>query len=321
VGAGMAEADADLQREREWINLNRVSYWKEETRKRTELLAKAKIALVGKKFQTTPLGGRPSCVEEEKALARATRRVEEAEQKTANVQVWRRRFDEEFFSYQGATSGLSQALSGDIPMALARLDKMLDALEAYAASKAPELQGSVAAGERAGLGNELGSMARAAPSGLQEAGDYRRLREQTPSASTRDAIPTAKISDDWRSAAVPEPEWPLKLERLGMPRAPVADEDKVVLSRGAAGQSRIYLERLAEVSRGDSGWYIGNVDDTATPVYDAVCVADMVAARPDIAPLLDLPAGHLIVLNGSELEAVFDARHQRLWPAGEGGTP
>jgi hypothetical protein len=324
VGAGLAEADAELQRARAWVNVEQDRYWKEEAKKRAELLAKAKIALVGKKFQTTPLGGRPSCIEEEKELARATRRVEEAERKLASVHHWRRRFDEELFSYQGVASGLNQALTADIPRAIARLDNMLAALEAYAASPTPEMQGSVAiAGEGVGMGlaPELGSMARAAPSGSEEAREYERVRERTPSRALRDTVPTAALDESWRREGGPGLTWPAEFERLGLATVPVATGDKVVLERGAAGQARIYLERLATVSAGDSGWHVGSVDDVAAPVYDAACVADVLAARPDLAPILDLPPGCLVVLDGVALGAVFDAANKRLWPGEAIGPP
>jgi len=322
VGAGLAEADADLQRERNWINLDRPTYWQAEAKKRAEALAKAKIALVGKKFQTTPLGGRPSCVEEEKELAKAMRRVEEAERKLASVRHWRRRFDEEFFSYQGVTSSLSQALVGDIPNAVARLDNMLTALEAYAASTAPELQGSLAASEAGagpGLEAETGSMARAAPSQPQDLSQYARLRALTPSVAQRDAVLLAKPPEGWRLGNGQTLTWPAELERLALPRAPVATGDKIILARAAADQQRIYLERLAVAGAGDSGWYIGSIDEVAAPVYDAVCVADLLAARPDLAPLLNMPPGCLIVLDGATVATVLDADDKRLWPEAETG--
>lgn len=321
VSAGMGEADAELQRAREWLRSERSSYWKEEGRKRGELLIKAKVALAGKKAQSTPLGGRPSCIEEEKELARAMRRVEEAERKLANVHHWRLRLDEEFFSYQTVASGLSQALAVDIPNALAQLDNMLTALEAYAATGGPEVQGSTAATgmeAAAEAGTELGSMARPAPAWPHEVGDYQRLRARTPSPALRDAAPLARLSEDWRLADGVKPTWLEVPARLGLGRVPVDAEDKIVLARGAAQQSRIYLERLAAVSAGDSGWYVGGIDDAAAGEHDAARMADVLAMRPDFAMLLELPRGFLIVLDGAELEAVLDAEDKRLWPANAG---
>jgi hypothetical protein len=319
VGAGLGEADASLQRERNWVNLAQPGYWTAEAKKRSEVLAKAKIALAGKKFETTPLGGRPSCVEEEKALARAVRRVEEAEQKLANLHHWRRRFDEEFFTYQGVASGMSQSLAADIPKALARLDNMLSALEAYAVSAAPGMQGSMAAGAAAlGQDGEAGSMARPAAPLPRELAEYKRLRTQTPPAEARDAVPISEIDENSRPADQPQPTWPTLLERLSCERVPVAAEDKVVLARGAVQAERLYLERQATAA-GESGWFVGRVDEVAAPEYDAACVADVLAVRPDLALLFELPPGYLVVLDGAELEAVLDTDDNRLWPAAQAG--
>ena len=137
VGAGLDEADGELQRAAYWVKQEQSGYWKREGDKRAEQLARAKSILARKKLQTTALGSRPSCVEEEKELTLAQRRVEEARQKVANVRRWSRRLDEETYSYQAVAGGLSQALTIEIPNALAQLDNMLIALEAYATSTAP----------------------------------------------------------------------------------------------------------------------------------------------------------------------------------------
>lgn len=137
-------AEADLQRGRTWVKTEQVNHWQAEGRKRAELLIRAKLALKEKKLTPTPLGGRQSTVEEEKALKLATRRMEEAEQKAINVKQWGRRIDEEAHNFQGWAAGMKRAVTAEIPAAIAKLDNMLAALEAYAMPAAPQLQTSVA---------------------------------------------------------------------------------------------------------------------------------------------------------------------------------
>ena len=72
------------------------------------MVTRAKIALTQKKLTKTPLGGHYSCVDEEKALQLARRRLEEAETKLANVQKWNRRLDEEVFEYKGQVQALGR---------------------------------------------------------------------------------------------------------------------------------------------------------------------------------------------------------------------
>ena len=83
VGNGLDEAETEIRRTGLWLENEQKRYWKDECRKRAELLTRAKIELKKKKLQKTPLGGRPSCVEEEKAFKLAKRRFEESEQKLA----------------------------------------------------------------------------------------------------------------------------------------------------------------------------------------------------------------------------------------------
>ena len=177
------------------------------------------------------------------------------------------------------------------------------------------MQGSLADGTApGGLGAEgpSGSMARVAPS--PEVSGWQRLRALTPSPAQRESAPRTQPVDSHPAADKREPPWAALLASLGLERVPVADEDKIVVARGAAQQSRIYLERRAATGAGDSGWYVGVVDDTAPSEYDALRVADWRAMRPDLAAVLELPTGCLLVLDGAALVAALDRADGVLWP-------
>lgn len=131
IKIALGEADAEIQRVDIWLKQDQARYWKDQLRKRTELLHRAKMALKEKKLQKTPLGGRYSCVDEEKAVAAAQRNFDEAEQKCKNVQRWIKQLDHEVFNYQGLVQGLDRAMDTDMPVALAQLDRILDSLDAY----------------------------------------------------------------------------------------------------------------------------------------------------------------------------------------------
>jgi len=151
VGVALYEAEAEMQRARHWVKLEQSNYWKKEKARRAELLTQAKNVLAMKRLQATSAASRPSCVEEQEAVALAKRRLEEAEQKLNNVHRWSGRIDEEILAYQTVASGMQQALTVEIPKALAKLDNMLASLAAYAPSGTPQAQVSaVAAGGEAG---------------------------------------------------------------------------------------------------------------------------------------------------------------------------
>jgi hypothetical protein len=317
VGAGLDEADAELQRAGNWVKHEQTAYWKRESQRRAELVVQAKSALTRKKMQKTALGSRPSCVEEEKALALALRRVEEAKQKTARVRHWTRKLDEEVYRYQAVAGGLSQSLAIDVPNALAQLDAMLTSLEAYATSIAPQLQGSESARPptESAAAAGVASMARAAPTEPGDLATYRQLRASTPPASVRASAPLVESGAEWRDYDLAASQPSANLDALNLPPAPPLPDDRIVVARGAALAPRVYMERLAATAPGDSGWCIGAVDAAAPAGYDALRVADFLAVRPDLQPVLALPPGYLVVLDGDALEVLLDANDNRLLPA------
>ena len=113
------------------------------------------LALLEKKLQTSATGGHLSCVDEEKAAAMAQRRFEEAQAKAASTTRWIRLLEERVFEYKGLLQALNHALDTDAVNALARLDRMIESLEAYIALAPP--------GEPLPSIDEMTSVARTAP--------------------------------------------------------------------------------------------------------------------------------------------------------------
>jgi hypothetical protein len=310
VKVSLDEAEAEIQRTVFWLKQEQHNHWKGQIKKRSELCAQAKSALNRKKQQKTALGSRFSYVDEEKALAAAERRLEEARQKLANVRRWSRLLDEESFSYKGVAQGMSHAVEVDVPNALTQLDNMIDAIEAYASSAAPSEQRSTVSAptsEDTAGPEQFASVARdtPAPPDIAEQA-YRQLRTRTPSRAVRDEAPITEL--EARDLIVEEPAESVReaLARLGLARMPIAADQKIVVARGAWQHPRIYLERLKHVAAGDSGWYVGFADDTEVSGYDAVRIADFLAGRRDLEAALELPAGCLVVLDRSSVKAVLD---------------
>ncbi len=137
VRNALAEADGDIQRTALWLTQEQRAWWKAQLRVRAEAVTRAKIALLAKQQQTE---GRQSCVDEQKALARAKARLEEAQKRSAAVDRWSVKLSEETFTWRGAAQGMIQAVDGDIPTALAWLERMMTALDSYTALAAPEAQ-------------------------------------------------------------------------------------------------------------------------------------------------------------------------------------
>ncbi len=323
VTVGLDDSEADVNRTGFWIKQEQLAYWKTQGQKRAELYTRAKSALSRKKNMKTALGGRFSCVDEEKALAAAERQLEEARQKLANVQRWSRQFDEESFTYQAVAQGMRVAVESDIPNALAKLDNMIAALEAYAAP-APVEVGSEAPGiAGAGMGGlDAGeSMARGIPWETADAPAYRALRSRTPSQAIRDATTLVRLDQvprpqrELRSSAEARGTVRVVVTELGAAHAPVGREDRIVMASGAAECERVYLERVAGAPAGDSGWYLGPANDVEVGSYFATRAENLLNERPELGPILELPAGYLVVLDGPLVAAVLDPADRLVWRA------
>jgi hypothetical protein len=136
----LEEASTDIQRTRRWLVEDRYRYRRTQVQVRSERFTRANIALKQKQVFDRTLAGSPSsCVDERKALKLAERQLREAEHKLSRVKAWSQQIEKELSNYRGAVHRLVSALEVDIPNARARLDKMIDSLEAYLALAPPEM--------------------------------------------------------------------------------------------------------------------------------------------------------------------------------------
>ncbi len=135
--AAITEAHSDFLRTRRWVEADQMEYWQRELRLRTRQLEQAREAVRQKTLYKTPTGHTASAVEEKQALAAAQRRVEEAQQKIRACQQWRMRLERQAPVFRGALNALSEVNEATIPTAVARLDRMMRAVEAYLAEQPP----------------------------------------------------------------------------------------------------------------------------------------------------------------------------------------
>jgi hypothetical protein len=140
AAAALEEASTEIQRTRRWLGEDQYHFWKTQVQAGTEQYTRAKLALKQRQvFERTLAGSPSSCVDEKKALKVAEARLREAEHKLSRVKAWCQQIDKELSDYRGATQRLASAIEVEIPNARARLDKMVDSLEAYLALAPPEM--------------------------------------------------------------------------------------------------------------------------------------------------------------------------------------
>ncbi|MBM4047459.1 MAG: hypothetical protein FJ279_20325 [Planctomycetes bacterium] len=126
----VSEAQGDIQNTSEWLQREQLFYWKRELRKRDEAFQKARLEYERARRETLH-SGRSTAVDAKVAFEKARRLKEEAETKLQAVKKWTVLLEHSAHEFIGPCLALSTQLGALTPRALARLDKMVQSLEAY----------------------------------------------------------------------------------------------------------------------------------------------------------------------------------------------
>src|SRR5258706_3585248 len=130
ANVALGDAEGELQRTVKGLQGEQQQFWQTQIRKRHETVTRCQDAVRQKKLFKDSTGRPQSAVDEEKALAIAKKRLEEAEQKLVNTKRHSAKLQRELHLYKGGVQRFQTAVSADIPTAVASLDKMVQSLEA-----------------------------------------------------------------------------------------------------------------------------------------------------------------------------------------------
>jgi len=308
--SAIGDAESDVQRTIQWLEHDQFSHWSTQIRHRQEALARAQEALRQKKVFKDSTGKTPSAVEEQKAVNKAQQQLTEAQEKMAATKSWSKRLQKEMVMYKGMMQRFTTTVTTDVPAAVSALGALIHTLQEYAAV-APGKEAELSPDLAAYFGAEPGaaSMARG-KAGEVAAKPFSHLRQRTPSATSRASIAAAaEAPKQWAAPALGEEG----VDKLDVKWTPPAATDRVIIARDAPPGSEIFLERILGAPAGDSGWFVGNLVERETKT-EAITVADLLAARPDLQGVLALPPGWLVVIEQSGLKAVLNERNDNLWP-------
>ncbi len=296
AAVALDEVSTDVQRTLAWLNEDRKRYWSNQVHLCADRVTQAKLALKQKNVLDRALSGTTSsAVEERKALAIAERRLREAEAKLSRTRSWIQQIDKMQSDYRGGVQGLVGAIDADIPNAMARLEKMIDSLEAYVALAPPEASVEI---DKAAKESVLRPAPAPGPPDLQTLA--RRLRSRTPAPQTRTEAPPGAVPEWISGIAMPD----ASLE--DQPYAP-APEDRVLIACANRTPEVVFLART-QAADGDSGWFVGVGDETESRGHVAVRTADLLQAQPQLQKALSLPEGSLVVIDRSNATlTVFDS--------------
>jgi hypothetical protein len=304
----LGDAEGEISRMLVWLETEANTYWSSQIRKRHDWVEKCKEAVRQKKLFKSPTGNTQSAVEEEKALRVAIKREEEAVEKLKNVRRYVPRLQKEISIYRGGVQRLSTALSADIPLAIGRLDKMVQALDAYAALSVSGAGGAGDAGEL------FQRMARALGEAETQV-DYKPLRQKTAAVDRKAGVAADVRLEMWSDGMVTEKEREL-FSKIESDKTPLPPTASVLVEEGAWTSANIYLERVA-AAEGDTGWYLGRADGEAAAASAGKTLAaqlgDLLETRQDLREVLALPVGYLVVIGPAGVSAVLDDKGRELW--------
>jgi hypothetical protein len=314
VQVALADSEGEVQRVMVWLETEASTYWSGQMRKRHEAVEKAKDAVRQKKLFKSPSGSTQSAVEEEKMLRMAQKKFEEAEEKLKNVKRYTPRLQKEISIFKGGIQRLATTVSSDVPMAIGRLDRMVAAIEAYAAL-------SVSGGGSDDGGASLfANMARAL--GEMEGGgggprlpDFKPMRQKTAAVDRKAAAPGDVRLETWADGMITEGEREL-FSKLSSDRHSPDAAARVVVEAGAWQAKQIYLERVAVDGEdpADSGWYVARADGTdGTDGNVSMPVGDLLQSRADLKEVLTLPAGYLVLIGEGGVTTILDDKGKDVW--------
>ncbi len=135
----LSSAESEIRGTFVWIERERIPHWKRLVPKRAEAVASAKSALFRKELQTMGGTARPSIIDEKKAIQKAIRVLEDAQQRLEAAKRWHVKLEREFAIYKGTVSPVASMVDRDLPNAILRLRNMVLALEAYVSTPTPTL--------------------------------------------------------------------------------------------------------------------------------------------------------------------------------------
>lgn len=130
-GLALQEAEGEVDRTVAWLEGDRPDTWRKRIRKVQDEVVACKSALYRKQeIKATP-EARPSVVDEKKALERAVRRLEFAEERLRSTKRWCVELPRQAVVFKGAIGVMGTLIDRDVPRVAAMLRRMSEHLDEY----------------------------------------------------------------------------------------------------------------------------------------------------------------------------------------------
>jgi exonuclease VII large subunit len=149
VQTALESLTAELQHAITWLKNDRPSYWKKQRQLAEDTLHQAKQNLE-RCLLFTVGDERPACREEKAAIKIAQTRLETCREKIERVRYWNRQLQHESLEFSSRINQLKRILENELPTARARLQQMVQQLDAYQIERPPLAEPPPSAGKHAG---------------------------------------------------------------------------------------------------------------------------------------------------------------------------
>jgi hypothetical protein len=133
----LAAMEMEARRALEYITHDQAAAWQGEARRSRESVAQCNLAIHNARTFKRIGEYIPSCIDEKKELEKAERRVKVADQKVEAVRHWSRVSEQAVREFQARLAQFVSMLDGDLPKAVAALERILTSLDRYLVVDAP----------------------------------------------------------------------------------------------------------------------------------------------------------------------------------------
>lgn len=105
------------------------------------------------------------------------------------------------------------------------------------------------------------------------------------------------------------------LRQLNIEGEMIKFSDKIVTAKNVLQLDEVYLQRASDCEKGDSGWYIGPVEETeeTEDELEAFYAYQLLKIRPSIIQVLALPYEYLVVFEKDKIKAILDDKDVDVW--------
>jgi hypothetical protein len=134
--AALGGVDMEARRTVQWVQHDRSTYWQEQIKRRREQVAMARAEVFRRKLAKTS-DNTPAFSEQKELLRKAEASLHDAEYRAGLVKKWEPALRQAVLEYRATTRRISTLAGGDVPRAIALLERIIDALEAYLREASP----------------------------------------------------------------------------------------------------------------------------------------------------------------------------------------